>query len=90
MRPMVPRDIDEAHRVGSALELFFDLCFVVAVAVAGASLHGALLADPGRADCPVDARRGLPHRRPPHRQADRWVAARLCRWQNWISVSMIG
>lgn len=47
MRPMVPRDIDEAHRVGSALELFFDLCFVVAVAVAGASLHGALLADPG-------------------------------------------
>ncbi|MFF2025921.1 low temperature requirement protein A [Streptomyces sp. NPDC058171] len=38
LRPLVARGRDEAHRVASPLELFFDLCFVVAVAQAGGSL----------------------------------------------------
>jgi len=38
-RPMVARDVDEAHRVSTPLELFFDLCFVVAVAAAAGELH---------------------------------------------------
>src|SRR5215207_2970132 len=38
-RPMVARPIDEAHRSATVLELFFDLCFVVAVAQAAAALH---------------------------------------------------
>ncbi|MER5491258.1 low temperature requirement protein A [Streptomyces sp. NPDC002490] len=38
LRPMTARRRGEAHRVASPLELFFDLCFVVAVAQAGASL----------------------------------------------------
>jgi low temperature requirement protein LtrA len=29
---MVARDSDEPHRVATPLELFFDLCFVTAVA----------------------------------------------------------
>ena len=33
-RPMRARRPDEAHRVATPLELFFDLCFVVAVAQA--------------------------------------------------------
>jgi low temperature requirement protein LtrA len=38
-RPMVARPPDERHRTATVLELFFDLCFVVAVAQAGATLH---------------------------------------------------
>lgn len=35
---MTARGRDEAHRVASPLELFFDLCFVVAIAQAGVQL----------------------------------------------------
>ncbi|WP_329495118.1 low temperature requirement protein A [Kitasatospora herbaricolor] len=35
---MVPRSRDEPHRTATPLELFFDLCFVVAVAQAGREL----------------------------------------------------
>jgi low temperature requirement protein LtrA len=38
-RPMVARPTDEEHRSATVLELFFDLCFVVAVAQAAAALH---------------------------------------------------
>ena len=38
-RPMVARPPDERHRTATVLELFFDLCFVVAVAQAAATLH---------------------------------------------------
>ncbi|MDF3292872.1 low temperature requirement protein A [Streptomyces silvisoli] len=41
---MTARDRDEAHRASTPLELFFDLCFVVAVAQAGARLVHALVA----------------------------------------------
>ncbi|MFJ4689348.1 low temperature requirement protein A [Streptomyces sp. NPDC088789] len=41
-RTMMGRDPGEAHRSSTSLELFFDLCFVVAVAQASTSLHGAL------------------------------------------------
>ncbi|MDN5896755.1 MAG: low temperature requirement protein A, partial [Nocardioides sp.] len=37
-----PRDPSEAHRVATPLELFTDLCYVVAVAQAAASLHHAI------------------------------------------------
>ncbi len=39
---MTPRDPDEEHRQASFLELFFDLCFVVAIAQAAAQLHHAV------------------------------------------------
>jgi low temperature requirement protein LtrA len=39
---MRARGADEAHRVATPLELFVDLCFVVAVAQAANSLHHAL------------------------------------------------
>lgn len=39
---MVARDPHEDHRVATPLELLFDLCFVVAVAQAAASLHHGL------------------------------------------------
>ncbi|MFD9940566.1 low temperature requirement protein A [Nonomuraea sp. NPDC059023] len=42
LRPMRPRDTAESHRVATPLELFFDLCFVVAVSFAGSQLHHAL------------------------------------------------
>ncbi|MFD4828581.1 low temperature requirement protein A [Streptomyces uncialis] len=42
LRPMVARGRDESHRAASSLELFFDLCFVVAVAQAGMSLVHAV------------------------------------------------
>ena len=42
---MQPRDSDEEHRAATPLELFFDLCFVVAVAQAAGSLHHALAED---------------------------------------------
>jgi len=38
-RPMVARATDEEYRSPTALELFFDLCFVVAVAQAASALH---------------------------------------------------
>ncbi|MGC4770603.1 low temperature requirement protein A [Micromonospora sp. DT44] len=38
-RPMRPRRRDEPHRAATPLELFFDLCFVVAVAQAASALH---------------------------------------------------
>jgi low temperature requirement protein LtrA len=38
-RPMVARFPDEEHRTATVLELFFDLCFVVAVAQAAFGLH---------------------------------------------------
>ncbi|WP_433272862.1 low temperature requirement protein A [Actinosynnema sp. CS-041913] len=41
-RPMTARRSDEEHRAATPLELLFDLCFVVAVASAAASLHHAL------------------------------------------------
>ncbi|MBT2452635.1 low temperature requirement protein A [Streptomyces sp. ISL-43] len=40
--PMSARSRDEGHRAATPLELFFDLCFVVAVAQAGARLVHAL------------------------------------------------
>ncbi|WP_424213288.1 low temperature requirement protein A [Streptomyces sp. BI20] len=40
--PMTARSRDEAHRTATNLELFFDLCFVVAVAQAGRQLVHAL------------------------------------------------
>src|SRR5580765_3221676 len=45
LRPLRPRDTDEEHRASTPLELFFDLCFVVAVAQASSALHHALGAD---------------------------------------------
>ncbi|MET9893624.1 low temperature requirement protein A [Streptomyces sp. NPDC006465] len=42
LRRMTARGRDEAHRVASPLELLFDLCFVVAVAQAGAQLVHAV------------------------------------------------
>ena len=44
-RPMSGRDPDESHRASTPLELFFDLCFVVAVAAAAATLHHDLAHD---------------------------------------------
>ena len=41
-RPLTARAPDEEHRTATSLELFFDLCFVVAVAQASTSLHHAL------------------------------------------------
>ncbi|MBL1097723.1 low temperature requirement protein A [Streptomyces sp. 205] len=41
-RGMVGRDPGEPHRAATSLELFFDLCFVIAVAQASGSLRGAL------------------------------------------------
>jgi low temperature requirement protein LtrA len=38
-RPMLARDSGEEHRAATPLELFFDLCFVVAVAQVAAQLH---------------------------------------------------
>ncbi len=42
VRPLRPRDPHEEHRVASPLELFTDLCFVVAVAQAASSLHHSI------------------------------------------------
>ncbi|HEY8983583.1 MAG TPA: low temperature requirement protein A [Streptomyces sp.] len=42
VRRLIARERDEAHRVASPLELFFDLCFVVAVAQAGVGLVHAV------------------------------------------------
>ncbi|MEU7165175.1 low temperature requirement protein A [Streptomyces morookaense] len=42
LRPMTARGREESHRAATPLELFFDLCFVVAVAQAGRQLVHAL------------------------------------------------
>jgi low temperature requirement protein LtrA len=39
LHPLLPRDPSEEHRVASPLELFTDLCFVVAISQAAASFH---------------------------------------------------
>jgi low temperature requirement protein LtrA len=39
LRPMRARSATESHRVSTPLELFFDLCFVIAVAQAATPLH---------------------------------------------------
>jgi low temperature requirement protein LtrA len=44
-RPMVARPTDEVHRSATVLELFFDLCFVVAVAQAASALHDQIAED---------------------------------------------
>ena len=44
-RPMVARATDEEHRSATVLELFFDLCFVVAVAQAASALHYLIAED---------------------------------------------
>lgn len=44
-QPMKPRNPGEVHRQASFLELFFDLCFVVAIAQAATELHHALAED---------------------------------------------
>ena len=41
-RVMTARDPGEEHRAATALELFFDLCFVVAVSLAATQLHHSL------------------------------------------------
>src|SRR6187200_1451582 len=46
-RPMSGRDPDEEHRAATPLELFFDLCFVVAVAAAANQLHHGMIDHPG-------------------------------------------
>ncbi|MEI5099434.1 low temperature requirement protein A [Streptomyces sp. PmtG] len=48
LRPMVARGREEEHRAATPLELFFDLCFVVAVAQAGVELvHAVAEGHPG-------------------------------------------
>ena len=44
-RPLRPRDPSQSHRQATFLELLFDLCFVVAIAYAGAGLHHAIVAN---------------------------------------------
>lgn len=39
LRPLLPRDRAERHRVASSLELFFDLVFVIAVSLSSQALH---------------------------------------------------
>ena len=43
LRPMRARATDEPHRAATPLELFFDLCFVVAVAQAAGPLHHSIV-----------------------------------------------
>lgn len=42
LKKMQGRDVAEAHRVATPLELFFDLVFVIAIASAASGLHHAL------------------------------------------------
>ncbi|MCB1757709.1 MAG: low temperature requirement protein A, partial [Gammaproteobacteria bacterium] len=42
IRPMPPRNPDEAHRAATSLELLFDLVSVIAIAAAATSLHHAV------------------------------------------------
>lgn len=43
-RAMAGRDVHEAHRVSTPLELLYDLTYVVAIALTGAELHDAVVA----------------------------------------------
>lgn len=43
LKPLLPRNPHEKHRVATSLELLFDLIFVVAIATAGQQLHHALI-----------------------------------------------
>ena len=43
LKPIVPRDPHEHHRVATSLELLLDLIFVVAIATAGQQLHHAII-----------------------------------------------
>ena len=43
LKPLLPRDPHEKHRVATSLELLFDLIFVIAIATAGQQLHHALI-----------------------------------------------
>lgn len=45
-KPMVARDHQQHHRVATPLELYFDLVFVIAIAIAATAsgLHHALAA----------------------------------------------
>jgi len=45
VRPLAARDPAEQHRTASPLELLTDLCFVVAVSQAAASLHYQIAED---------------------------------------------
>jgi low temperature requirement protein LtrA len=45
VRPLSPRDPHEQHRVASPLELFTDLCYVVAIAQAALSLEHEIVHD---------------------------------------------
>ncbi len=45
LRRLTARGRDETHRGVSSLELFFDLCFIVATAQAGAQLVHAMVGD---------------------------------------------
>lgn len=42
LRPVLRRSREESHRAATPLELLFDLCFVVAIAVLAAGLHHGL------------------------------------------------
>ncbi len=42
INPLVSRDINEPHRAATALELFYDLIYVIAIASLAAELHHAL------------------------------------------------
>jgi low temperature requirement protein LtrA len=49
LRRMLPRSRSEEHRAATPLELFFDLCFVVAIAQGGSQLaHSLAAGHPGR------------------------------------------
>lgn len=42
INPLVPRNIDEPHRTATALELFYDLIYVIAIASLATEFHHAL------------------------------------------------
>lgn len=44
VRPMTARNMDQAHRVATPLELLFDLVTMIAIASAAAGLHHAIAA----------------------------------------------
>ena len=43
LKPLLPRNPNEKHRVATSLELLFDLIFVVAIATAGQQLHHSII-----------------------------------------------
>lgn len=42
-RPLVSRDVNEGHRAATSLELFYDLVIVIAIAIAAAQFHHAVV-----------------------------------------------